>query len=109
MPDGVDDHLEHETGLEPAEALAVASSATAPPHVGNVAGVRENKGFSCHYDCTPMYATPASKAPCPSKSLRGAMGEAGTPSLGPSPFRSSSDSEKDARCREVNTPIHGPR
>ena len=26
--------LEHETGLEPAEALAVASSATAPPHVG---------------------------------------------------------------------------
>jgi hypothetical protein len=34
MPDGVDDHLEHETGLEPAEALAVASSATAPPHVG---------------------------------------------------------------------------
>ena len=73
------------------------------PHVGDVAVVRENKEFSGHYDCTRMLATPASKAPCPSQSLRGAVGHAGITPLGPSPFRSPSRSGEDARCREVNT------
>jgi hypothetical protein len=73
------------------------------PHVGNVAGVRENKEFSGHYDCTRMHATPASKALCASLSLRGAVGHAGITRLSPSPFGSPSRSEEDARCREVNT------
>ena len=102
-------NLEHETGLEPAEALAVASSATAPAHVGNVAGIRENKGFLGHYDCTRMHATPAPKAPCPSQSLRGAVDHAGITPLPLPPFRPPSRSQEDARCRAVNTPIHGLR
>ena len=42
------ERLEHETGLEPAEALAVASSATAPPHVGKVSEASE---------ATPTYSS----------------------------------------------------